>query len=49
MVAIGLLKDNVAVVIGAIVIAPLRGSNPALILGTVLGGTELMWKSFKLD
>ena len=37
VVAIGLLKDNVAVVIGAMVIAPLLGPNLALALGTALG------------
>ena len=47
VVAIGLLKDNVAVVIGAMVIAPLLGPNLALALGTALGDTELMWKAFK--
>ena len=47
VVAIGLLKDNVAVVIGAMVIAPLLGPNLAMALGTALGDTELMWKSFK--
>lgn len=47
VVAIGLLKDNVAVVIGAMVIAPLLGPNIALALGTALGDTALMWKAFK--
>ena len=47
VVAIGLLKDNVAVVIGAMVIAPLLGPNLAMALGTALGDTDLMWKSFK--
>ena len=47
MVAIGLLKDNVAVVIGAMVIAPLLGPNLAMALGTALGDTDLMWKAFK--
>ena len=45
MVAIGLLKDNVAVVIGAMVIAPLLGPNLAMALGTALGDTDLMWKA----
>jgi len=43
--AIGLIEDNVAVVIGAMVIAPLLGPNLALALGTALGDTVLMWKS----
>ncbi len=47
--AIGLLEDNVAVVIGAMVIAPLLGPNMALALGTALGDTELMWKAFKTN
>jgi len=40
--AIGLLEDNVAVVIGAMVIAPLLGPNLALGLGSALGDTVLM-------
>ena len=47
VVAIGLLEDNVAVVIGAMVIAPLLGPNLALALGTALGDTDLMWRAFK--
>ncbi len=47
VVAIGLLEDNVAVVIGAMVIAPLLGPNIALALATALGDTELIWKSLK--
>ena len=47
VVAIGLLKNNVAVVIGAMVIAPLLGPNIALGLATALGDTALMWKSLK--
>ena len=47
--AIGLLEDNVAVVIGAMVIAPLLGPNMALALGTALGDTELMWRAFKTN
>ncbi|MBD3669302.1 MAG: TIGR00341 family protein [Gammaproteobacteria bacterium] len=40
--AIGLIEDNVAVVIGAMVIAPLLGPNIALALGSTLGDTPLM-------
>jgi uncharacterized hydrophobic protein (TIGR00341 family) len=47
VVAIGLLEDNVAVVIGAMVIAPLLGPNIALALAAALGDTELIWKSLK--
>jgi uncharacterized hydrophobic protein (TIGR00341 family) len=45
--AIGLIEDNVAVVIGAMVIAPLLGPNMALALATSLGDTQLILKSFK--
>jgi uncharacterized hydrophobic protein (TIGR00341 family) len=47
VVAIGLLQDNVTVVIGAMVIAHLLGPNLAMALGTALGDTDLMWKAFK--
>ncbi|MBT5471182.1 MAG: TIGR00341 family protein [Nitrospina sp.] len=47
VVAIGLLENNVAVVIGAMVIAPLLGPNIALALGAALGDIPLMWKAFK--
>lgn len=43
--AIGLVENNVAVVIGAMVIAPLLGPNLALSLGTALGDIPLMRKS----
>jgi uncharacterized hydrophobic protein (TIGR00341 family) len=43
--AIGLVEDNVAVVIGAMVIAPLLGPNLALALGTALGDVALMRKA----
>ncbi len=43
--AIGLITNNVAVVIGAMVIAPLLGPNLALSLGTALGDLSLIWKS----
>lgn len=39
---IGLNEDNVAVVIGAMVIAPLLGPNLGLSLGAALGDTDLM-------
>lgn len=47
--AIGLIEDNVAVVIGAMVIAPLLGPNIALALATALGDTELMWRALKTN
>lgn len=40
--AIGLIEDNVAVVIGAMVIAPLLGPNLASALGVALGDRELV-------
>ncbi|NNK97678.1 MAG: TIGR00341 family protein, partial [Xanthomonadales bacterium] len=42
---IGLIENNVAVVIGAMVIAPLLGPNLAFGLGTALGDLALMRKS----
>jgi len=39
--AIGLLRDNVAILIGAMVIAPLLGPNVALALATTLGDVAL--------
>jgi len=39
--AMGMIEDSVAVVIGAMVIAPLLGPNLALALGTTLGDSEL--------
>jgi uncharacterized hydrophobic protein (TIGR00341 family) len=40
--AVGLLRDDVAVIIGAMVIAPLLGPNVALSLGTTLGDIDLI-------
>ncbi len=40
--AIGLLRDDVAVIIGAMVIAPLLGPLVALSLGTILGDLSLL-------
>lgn len=45
--AIGLIENNVAVVIGAMVIAPLLGPNLAFGLGTALGDTALMRSALK--
>lgn len=44
---IGLIENNVAVLIGAMVIAPLLGPNLALSLGTALGDIPLMRKSMR--
>ena len=45
--AIGLLRDDVAVIIGAMVIAPLLTPNMALALGTTLGDMSLVRKALK--
>ena len=47
--AIGLLKDNVAVVIGAMVIAPLLGPNMVLAFATTLGEGKLVWSALKAN
>lgn len=47
--AIGLIESNVAVVIGAMVIAPLLGPNLALGFGTALGDIKLMKKSLNAN
>jgi uncharacterized hydrophobic protein (TIGR00341 family) len=46
--AIGLLQDNVPVVIGAMVIAPLLGPNMALALATTLGDKDLAKNALKV-
>jgi len=45
----GMLRDNTAVVIGAMVIAPLIGPNIALGLGTTLADRDLILKSLKTN
>jgi uncharacterized hydrophobic protein (TIGR00341 family) len=45
--AIGLLENNLAVIVGAMVIAPLLGPNIAFALGTALGEKELVKQSLK--
>ncbi|MCB9990988.1 MAG: TIGR00341 family protein [Rhodospirillales bacterium] len=45
--AIGLIKSNVAVIIGAMVIAPLLGPNLALAFGAALGERKLIFGSIK--
>lgn len=47
--AIGLIEDSVAVVVGAMVIAPLLSPNIALALGTALGDTALMTKAARTN
>lgn len=45
--AVGLIRDNTAVIIGAMVIAPLLGPNVALALGATLADPELIGKSLR--
>ncbi|OPY47366.1 MAG: hypothetical protein A4E47_00316 [Methanosaeta sp. PtaU1.Bin028] len=47
--AIGLLSNNVAVVIGAMVIAPLLGPNVAMSLATTLGDKELAFRAARTN
>lgn len=47
--AFGMLADNVAVVVGAMVIAPLLGPNLALAVGIALGDGKLMGKALKTN
>lgn len=47
--AIGLIKSNIAVVIGAMVIAPLLGPNLALALGAALGDKNMVLKAIKTN
>ena len=42
---VGLIKDSPAIIIGAMVIAPLLGPNTALALGTMLGDTSMIRKA----
>lgn len=44
--AVGILRDDVAVIIAAMVIAPLLGPNVAMALGTTLGDFELIRRAF---
>lgn len=47
--AIGLIEDNIAVIIGAMVIAPLLGPNLAFSVATAMGDKKLMWQSAKTN
>ncbi len=44
---VGVENGNVAVIIGAMVIAPLLGPSVALALGTTLGDLSLLWRAFR--
>ena len=46
---VGLLRDDVAVIIGAMVIAPLLGPNVSMALAATLGDTQLAWRSLKAN
>ncbi|MDH5778292.1 MAG: TIGR00341 family protein [Gammaproteobacteria bacterium] len=46
---IGLIENNIAVVIGAMVIAPLLGPNIALAFAAALGDSKLIWSSLKTN
>lgn len=43
--AVGLIRNDVAVVVGAMVIAPLLGPNMALALASTLGDGRLAWRA----
>jgi len=45
----GMLRDNAAVVIGAMVIAPLLGPNIALALATTLGDADLLRRGLRIN
>jgi len=47
--AIGVLRDNVAVIIGAMVIAPLLGPNVSFSLATILGDGSLARRALKAN
>ncbi len=47
--AAGMLRDSTAVVIGAMVIAPLIGPNIALALGTTLADFQLLRRALKIN
>lgn len=47
--AVGLIRDSPAVVIGAMVIAPLLTPNMALALGTLLGDLKFVWRSLQTN
>ncbi|MDR8391778.1 TIGR00341 family protein [Aliifodinibius sp. S!AR15-10] len=46
---VGLIRDDVAVIIGAMVIAPLLGPNVSMALAATLGDLELGWRSLKAN
>lgn len=46
---VGLIRDDVAVIIGAMVIAPLLGPNVSMSLSATLGDLDLGWRSLKAN
>lgn len=46
---VGLVRDDVAVIIGAMVIAPLLGPNVSMALSVTLADLELGWRSIKAN
>lgn len=47
--SVGLLNDDVAVIIGAMIIAPLLGPNIGLALATVMGNKKFAYKAIKTN
>ena len=47
--AVGLIRDDIAIIIGAMVIAPLLGPNVAMALGTTLGDKKLIQRALKIN
>ena len=47
--ALGMLTDSVAVVVGAMVIAPLLGPNLAFAVGIALGDGKLIWRALSAN
>ncbi len=47
--AVGLMRDEVAIIIGAMVIAPLLRPNVALALATTLADAPLAWRALKTN
>ena len=46
---VGLVRDDVAIIIGSMVIAPLLGPNVSMALSVTLGDMDLGWKSLKTN
>lgn len=49
VVSIGMVRNDLPVTIGAMVIAPLLGPNVALALGTTLGDLPLIWRALRAN